>query len=244
MNRVRAIVPLKDLVQAKTRLAGLLSPSERRTLAQAMVEDVLSVLSVHPHISQVILISDDPAASLLAARYSVDYWSEASLGCRGLNAVVRSASERLLTESPEPLLVLHGDLPLLTGEDISAVIDCQADTRGLVIACDLQGTGTNLLAFGQDSVPRFSFGTDSCARHLADAHDRALAVTVLHRPGLATDVDEARDLGVLLAAVEAGAPGNTARLLAATELGGRIGLALASLGDRRPDTNLDEDKAS
>lgn len=243
MSTVRAVVPLKDLVQAKTRLAGLLSPSERRALAQAMVEDVLSVLCAHPQVSQVILISDDPAASLLAARYAVDYWSEAALGCRGLNNVVRCASERLLGQSPQPLLVLHGDLPLLSAEDISAVIACQDKTRGLVIACDLQGTGTNLLAFDRDSVPRFSFGAGSCARHLADAHDRELAVELLRRPGLATDVDEARDLAVVLTALDAGDPGNTARLLAANGLAGRIRLALASLTDGRPDANLDEDKA-
>ena len=40
----QALVPLKDLVQAKSRLSGLLRPSERRALAQAMAEDVLAVL--------------------------------------------------------------------------------------------------------------------------------------------------------------------------------------------------------
>ena len=38
----QALLPLKDLVQAKTRLGGLLRPSERRALAQAMAEDVLA----------------------------------------------------------------------------------------------------------------------------------------------------------------------------------------------------------
>ena len=32
----QALVPLKDLVEAKSRLSGLLRPSERRALAQAM----------------------------------------------------------------------------------------------------------------------------------------------------------------------------------------------------------------
>jgi len=58
----QALVPLKDLVQAKSRLAGLLRPSERRALAQAMVEDVLSVLSRHKDIVRVTLVSDDPGA--------------------------------------------------------------------------------------------------------------------------------------------------------------------------------------
>ena len=140
----QALVPLKDLVQAKSRLAGLLSPSERRALAQAMVEDVLGVLSSHSQIRRVVLVSDDPAAGLLANQYATDCWSERSLGCRGLNAVIRQASQRLLAETDEPLLVLHGDLPLLTQTDISAVLQQQRQLDGLVIGCDLQGTGTNL----------------------------------------------------------------------------------------------------
>lgn len=237
MSLAQALVPLKDLVQAKTRLAGLLSSSERRALAQAMAEDVLAVLSAHPMISRVTLVSDDPGASLLAARYGADCWSEQSLGCQGLNAVVARASECLLAERPEPLLVLHGDLPLLRAEDISAVIEALQALGGLVIAPDCQGTGTNLLAFDCGSRPRFCFGVDSCARHLAAAREAGLPVKVLHRQGTATDVDEAQDLRLLLDALESGATGKTAALLHGSELGRRIDLALASLQEKGRDVN-------
>ena len=120
----QALVPLKDLVQAKSRLAGLLRPSERRALAQAMVEDVLAVLSRHQDIERITLVSDDPGAGLLAGKYGIDCWQESSLGCSGLNAVVDQASERLLASADGILLVLHGDLPRLTAADISAVLDC------------------------------------------------------------------------------------------------------------------------
>ena len=42
-----ALLPLKDLLLAKSRLAGLLHPSERCALTQAMAEDVLGVLASH-----------------------------------------------------------------------------------------------------------------------------------------------------------------------------------------------------
>ena len=42
----QALVPLKDLVEAKSRLSGLLRPSERRALAQAMAEDVEAALEL------------------------------------------------------------------------------------------------------------------------------------------------------------------------------------------------------
>ena len=64
----QALVPLKDLVQAKSRLAGLLRPSERRALAQAMAEDVLNVLANHVNVAGITLVSDDPGAGLPAVR--------------------------------------------------------------------------------------------------------------------------------------------------------------------------------
>jgi len=109
----QALVPLKDLVDAKTRLSGLLRPAHRRALAQAMVEDVLTTLVAHPLIDQVTLVSDDPGADLLACKYQIDYLDERSLGVRGLNPVLTAACESLLAASEDTLVVLHGDTPAL-----------------------------------------------------------------------------------------------------------------------------------
>lgn len=245
----QALVPLKDLVEAKSRLAGLLNPSERRALAQAMVEDVLAILSSHPDIGRVTLVSDDPCAALLANQYGIDCWPEAVLGCRGLNALVSRASERLLAAGDEPLLVLHGDLPMLDAADISVVLSCQQQRQGLVIACDSAGTGTNLLAFGADAMPVFQFGRNSCQRHAESAAAAGQPVTVLERIGLALDIDEPADLQALITIlgpdfsavaddviskgchddVTSARAGHTAGLLCDTALGSRIKLALATL---------------
>jgi 2-phospho-L-lactate/phosphoenolpyruvate guanylyltransferase len=234
----QALVPLKDLVQAKSRLSGLLCPSERRALAQAMAEDVLGVLSGHSGIAQITLVSDDPGASLLARKYSAQCWSEKSLGVRGLNPLVQTASERLLADGEEPLLVLHGDLPLLTREDISAVLASQRKLRGLIIGCDRQGRGTNLLAFNAASVPHFCFGVDSCAGHMASAHSSGVPVEILQRSGISVDVDEAPDLKCVMDWLHSNPAGNTAQLLYNTELGARVTLALATLSG---DVNFGDD---
>ena len=227
----QALVPLKDLVQAKSRLAGLLRPSERRALAQAMAEDVLGVLSRHSAIGQITLVSDDPGASMLARNYGAQCWSEKSLGASGLNPVLQSACERLLTSGEPPLLVLHGDLPLLTDEDISAVLASQRQLQGLIIGCDRKGRGTNLLAFSAADMPRFCFGTDSCAGHLASARSAGIRAQILQRSGIGLDVDEAPDLKCVMERLQLVPQGSTARLLYHTALGARVTLALAMLPD-------------
>jgi 2-phospho-L-lactate guanylyltransferase len=229
----QALVPLKDLVQAKSRLSGLLRPSERRALAQAMVEDVLSVLSSHPEIDRVTLVSDDPGADLLANKYAIEYLAESTLDCCGLNAVVQLVSTRLLVDSDDTLVVLHGDLPLLTTADISDVLHCQRQLGGLVIGCDQRGVGTNLLAFSSDCTPQFHFGVDSCASHLASARGAGVPVQVLRRLGIGLDVDEPRDLQAVMVALDGDGAGNTRNLLCGSGLGARITLALATLADDR-----------
>lgn len=236
----QALVPLKDLVQAKTRLAGLLSPSERRALTQAMLEDVLAVLAAHPAIAGVTLLSDDPAAHLLAAQYGAVHWPESEMGCRGLNAVLQSSSRRLLAEREQPLLLLHADLPLLCEEDISAVLAARHENSGLVVGCDRHGVGTNLLCFDAASAPSFCFGADSCARHLAAARDQGIAATLLRRAGVGLDVDEPRDLELLSAQLDAIAAGHTAALMRRTGLGARISMALGSLAPYEIQRNREE----
>ncbi len=230
----RVILPLKDLVQAKTRLAGILSASERRALAQAMVEDVLSVLSGHPEVETVTLISDDPGAVLLAREYGAQHWPEQLMGCRGLNALATAASSRLLAAQPEgAMMVVHGDLPLLAAEDVTAVLSRQKATGGLLIGCDQAGRGTNLLAFDRHCVPQFAFGADSCARHRRWAEQAGVPVAVCRRTGIALDMDEVQDLAALLPVLAHRGDSCTKSLLTDTALGSRLQLALAPARGQR-----------
>ncbi len=224
----QALVPLKDLVRAKTRLAGLMSPSERRALAQAMAEDVLSVLASHPQLERVTVVSDDPSAAMLAMSQGVEYLEEAALGVSGLNPVVEAATGQLGGTADDLLIVLHADLPMLKPRDIAAVIDCHGASGGLIIGCDSHRRGSNLLAFGADERPRFCFGRDSYAAHRDMARAAGIGVTTIFRPGIALDVDEAMDVVQLMREL-AQAGEHTRALLGETELGRRLALALGAL---------------
>jgi 2-phospho-L-lactate guanylyltransferase len=224
---MQALVPLKDLVEAKSRLSGLLRPSERRALAQAMAEDVLAVLRDHAQVGRITLLSDDPGAGMLAQKYGAKWWPERRLGCRGLNPLIERATGQLLAARDEPLLVLHADLPMLGERDLDAALAALREGGGLVIGCDRQSRGTNLLAFDAQSVPGFSFGIDSCARHLDSARRSGIPAQVLHSPGIALDVDEASDLRILMQRLPSRPAGHTSQLLRGTALGRRVAATLA-----------------
>ncbi len=233
MGMIHALVPLKDLVQAKTRLAGVLQPSERRALMQAMAEDVLDTLANHSGISAVTLVSDDPSAPLLAQRYGVRWWPEAPQST-GLNTVLRYATERLeqdlsqrsLIDRSQHMLIVHADLPLITGEDIDAVSDRLASGVELLIGADEEGEGTNLLAYTACTAPRFAYGQGSCAKHLAWAQEKQLNTEILQRAGIALDIDSPADLRILLSELSLVPRRKTAQFLLRTPLVSRLKLAL------------------
>jgi 2-phospho-L-lactate guanylyltransferase len=225
----QALLALKDLSQAKTRLAGVLGSTERQSLAQAMAEDVVAVLAAHPDITQITLVSNDPSAAMLARRSGAQCWAESELSCAGLNPLMQRASERLLESVDDVLLVLHADLPLLCADDISAALALQCESGGLVIACDRQGTGTNLLAFDRASTPQFCFGTDSCAEYSERASRAGVPLRMLQRSGIAADVDEPADLDYVMARLHAYPGRRTNALLHRTALGAQVEWALAAL---------------
>ncbi|MEH6591580.1 MAG: 2-phospho-L-lactate guanylyltransferase [Halioglobus sp.] len=237
---VHALVPLKDLVGAKTRLAGILSPSERRALAQAMVEDVLAQLTAHPMISAVTLLSDDPGAGLLAGKYNIELLDERSLGCTGLNAVLNRACEQIISTGAEQLVVLHGDLPLLSSTDLDDVVALLNRGYELVLGCDRHRLGTNLLAFPASCLPEFAFGLASCARHRAEAVVAGRLWKLLKRPGIGLDVDEPADLELLMSQLQKGATGLTVDLLLKGELKTRIDAVMMSMEQGRLNTALND----
>ena len=224
---LHALLPLKDLSNAKTRLSGVLSLSRRRALAQAMAEDVLQCLLHHPKITTVTLLSPDPTAPHLAASSGARYLDERSLGSSGLNGVL---TEALSQQGDAALhhLIAHGDLPARNAGDISLAVEALQSTD-VVIGSDLAGQGTNLLAFRGGRQPQLAFGTDSYTRHRAAAEQAGLMCKNLQTSGIGFDVDAPADLATLLALYRKGALGNhTSRLLQAG-LAERLSLVIDSL---------------
>ncbi|MEP4146350.1 MAG: 5-amino-6-(D-ribitylamino)uracil--L-tyrosine 4-hydroxyphenyl transferase CofH [Halioglobus sp.] len=198
MNSVHALVPLKTLGMAKSRLAGVLLPAERSALVAAMVRDVLHTLDRHPQVDAVSLVSDDPELRSIAEAFGADFITETELQVQGLNPVINAAVEKLVGAGAQRLLVLHGDIPALGQADLSEALAAQKNCGGLLIGTDQQGRGTNLLAFSADEIPEFHFGENSCEQHRQWAEKNGVPMTLLQRPGIALDVDEPSDLVQLL----------------------------------------------
>ncbi len=193
-------IPLKDFVQAKQRLSGFLSPSERRCLFQAMVEDVLDILTALTSLERIILLSDDPTAKLLAEHYDIECWSEKAFDGPGLNPVVNSAV-RSVVGQVESVMVVHGDLPLASLDEWELFITSHtalAHPQKVSIVTDRQCDGSNVVLCSPPGMLEFDYGSESCDRHRAQAQRKHMLVEVMELQGLSRDMDDGADLAELL----------------------------------------------
>ncbi|MBB4631603.1 2-phospho-L-lactate guanylyltransferase [Sphingosinicella soli] len=175
-----AIVPLKTSGERKSRLARLLSAEERSVLSARMFHHVINVLPHVPAIGRIVVLADECPAD-----WRGDWMAD---GRRGLNLELEQARKLLAGD----LIVLHADLPLLTPEDVAALIE--AASEGLAIAPDRHRTGTNGLALKASTFLEFSFGTDSFSLHRLQHLD----CKVIKREGFALDLDTPDDLKALM----------------------------------------------
>ena len=114
------MLPVKHLPDAKQRLAGVLCAHERRDLARAMLEDVLSALAASAGLAGILLVSRDPEAARLATCYGARVLVEEE--DRGHAAASNLGAHTLAREGVAGMVQVPADLPLLTPDDIAALL--------------------------------------------------------------------------------------------------------------------------
>jgi 2-phospho-L-lactate guanylyltransferase len=186
---VRIIVPHRGLAAAKTRLAPVLDDAEREALAQRLLERVLAV--AHAACGDVVVITPSEALEPLVKTAGARLVVQRGMG---LNAGLDQARREALADGIETLLVLHGDLPNLSTDDVAALLDAIPQPTGVAIAPDRAGGGTNALALRPPDAIAFRFGIGSLATHRAEAEQAGAQLVEVHRAGLAFDLDTPADL--------------------------------------------------
>lgn len=142
-------------------------------------------------IAAIWVISADPAVLRLAEQHGARPLADQA---GDLNAALEQARATVRRAGADALLVVHGDLPLITADDVWALADALAAGADLVLAPDRAEVGTNALGGWLAAGMPFLFGGASFARHMAAAAWRELHVAVVRSPTLALDVDTPESL--------------------------------------------------
>lgn len=185
-----ALIPVKSLALAKSRLGHMLSSSERRGLALAMLEDVLGCLRTSAAIERIYLIGRDPEAHWLAQHYEAHWLFDHS---HDLNSALRFGASYASQHAARHLLLLHADLPLIRAEDIHRLAMSSEHGAAQIVLAPSRDGGTNALACAAPLAIPLCFGRRSLAMHLEAARRRAMHTQLVCSPSL-RDIDRPEDL--------------------------------------------------
>ena len=188
---ITAVVPMKPLSVAKQRLSGILSDRERQALVRAMFCNVLRALQVSNQVEQSFVVTADATLAALADRFDVGQIPEDAP--TGLNSAVASTAWHLETSGVDAMLVLPGDVPLVSAAEIDE-LTTRTSQPGIGIAPAHDSGGTNALLLAPPGIIAPSFGPGSFARHVAAGRDAGIATITCELEGLGRDIDTREDL--------------------------------------------------
>jgi 2-phospho-L-lactate guanylyltransferase len=186
-----AILPIKTLDDAKTRLAAELDPRPRRALVEAMFSDVLVALRRAKRVDQMLVVSRDHNAQRIAGGYGAMVADDEDTGHN--DAAMRGIA-RAIDLGHERVLLVPGDTPLLDPLELDAMIARPVEPPYVLIVPDRHGTGTNALLLQPPDAMKPSFGPGSHDRHQRHAAAAGIAAHTAEVPSLALDLDTPEDL--------------------------------------------------
>jgi 2-phospho-L-lactate guanylyltransferase len=190
------LLPIKDLRNAKQRLAGVLTPEERFGLAEAMLADTIrAVRSVRRADKIFVVTSYDPARRIAAENgWEILHEDHQISESDSVDAASRLCELRGVTG----LLRVPLDVPLVQAGDIDDLLTVKCEKPALVIVPSRDGTGTNAILRMPPVLFPSHFGIGSFAKHVGEAERVGARVILRRSVRLEMDVDDEADLRGLL----------------------------------------------
>lgn len=200
LEPIHIVLPMRTVSGGKARLGGALDAEEREELVLGMLLHTLQVLSEWPVSRQVHLVSPDPVLGAATRQAGMEVRVQRQAG-EGLNAGVELGVEAARAAGATSVLVLPGDLPLLSVSALEQLL--LAADAGLAAASGGPlvtlvpadaGGGTNALLLCPPTAIAPAFGPESFAAHLLAAEAAGAAVQVVSDTDLGFDLDTPDDL--------------------------------------------------
>ena len=186
-----AVVPVKPLRRAKSRLARALKADQRAALARSIFARTLDVLASVDRIGRTLVVSSDLTVHDLARSKGALTLAETE---PGLNVALTQACALASARGACGVLIIQTDVPLLTVQDVESLIDLACEPACLVVAPDRHGEGTNALLLRPPQIIQPAFGLSSFDAHQERAAAIGIPAYVYRSATLALDIDRPADL--------------------------------------------------
>jgi 2-phospho-L-lactate guanylyltransferase len=190
------LLPIKDLRQAKQRLAPLLNPQERFGLAQAMLADTIRAVRGVQRAERIFVVTNYLPAIKAAEENGWELLREERQISESVS--VDAASRHCAERGVTALLRLPLDVPLVQATDIDELLAVACAAPALVIVPSRDGTGTNAILRTPPTLFPSHFGNGSFAKHCGEAQRAGAQILIRRNARLEMDVDDEADLRTLM----------------------------------------------
>ena len=189
MSEHWAVIPVKGLRDSKTRLGPYLGDG-RKTLVEALLQDVLSSVLQSKVFEKTIVISPDENVANLARHGNVAFLTQTSVG---LNRAVDQVRRLALKEGALSMTTILADIPLAEPRDFAEIFHMRGASASVVLAPSLK-MGTNVMLASPPSVIRPRYGRWSYSKHLREAQVAGVDAYSASNHRISFDIDTPHDL--------------------------------------------------
>ena len=190
------LLPIKDLRNAKQRLAGVLTPDERFALASAMLVDTIRAVRGVRRADRIFVVTNYGPAMQAARENGWEILAEERQISESVS--VDAASRQCQEFGVTAVLRLPLDVPLVESRDIDELLALDCAAPAMVIVPSRDATGTNAILRTPPTLFPSHFGAGSFAKHCAEAERAGATIWKRRNSRLEMDVDDEADLRALL----------------------------------------------
>lgn len=187
---LRTIVPMKPLAEAKTRLWDDLPPPERQAVVLLMLERVVAAAVTGTARGACVVVGGDEVVREVAESSGAHWTPDAA---DGLNAALWGAMQAAYADGAEAALFLPGDLPLITDDDVQALVAASDGCAATVCVRASGDGGTNALLQPAGTAFEPLLGERSFEKHCEAATAKGATLVTPDLPRVAFDLDTRAD---------------------------------------------------
>ena len=193
--RAALLIPVKNLTNAKQRLAGALDQARRSQLAEAMLRDVMNAAAGVSNRLEAFLVTGDSQAQAMAAEFNFGVIEDTRNESE--TDAIDMATSWCERHGYDTSVVVPGDIPLITGDELKQVLDA-APVEGAVFVPAYDRRGSNCILRRPASLIPLHFGNDSFLPHCEAMKKTGKPLVVLEMAGIGLDIDNPHELELLV----------------------------------------------
>ena len=190
--KIAAVIPMKCLHSAKSRLSNILTAKQRKNLAMYLLDATIKELKKSDFISEIVIVSSDEAVKHYSCLNNLKFikdWDE------GVNKAVMLADKYFIDNGINANIVIPPDLPFVSAKEIDKICISSNKYHKCIIICPSKRfDGTNILFRKPPGVIKTHYDNNSYMNHLKEASNIKIPIESLDIVKLMFDLDTEDDL--------------------------------------------------